>query len=320
MPVLSAEKNNGGSVSDCMPLGSLYYYLKSNVAGGLGEKDIEGLYRCTLCNNCRLADLNLSVRDQVVGKGMISPHVARISRNVRESGNPYGIVSGDKGTTSGQMDTLLFRGCTPAYRTPEILRSAESLLDGMGVKYGIMGDESCCGSVLFGLGDRASGMEAVRKNIEKFNAAGVKRIITVCPGCYEAFNKYYRGQEGFKAEVVLALDLIRGVSVAGDDYAVLDPCHAREKAGAVRLILKGAPVESAGPCCGAGSGLTAHDASLAALKARKVTGGNKKIVTYCPFCYLNLSASRPGKVIDLYMMLDSRRNNMTSSREPIIPC
>jgi fumarate reductase (CoM/CoB) subunit B len=301
-----------GSVADCMPLGSLYYYLKNSVTS-VNEKDMEGLYRCTLCNNCRLADLNLGVRNAAVSKGIIAPHLARLRSNIREFGNPYGITPARKKDGTDNKDIVLFAGCTIAYKAPEIFAATERLLQRNGIEYGVMGDEACCGSILFNLGDRASGLEAVWKNIEKFKAAEVKRIITICPGCYEAFNKYYRGQEGFDAEVVLALDLIKDMSIAGDGYAVQDPCHAREKAGAVRSILRGARNESAGPCCGAGGGLMAHDLSLAALKARKVAdGGDKKIVTYCPFCYMNLSSARPGKVIDLYVLLDNHNNSKAS--------
>jgi Fe-S oxidoreductase len=241
-----------------MPLGALYFYLKNSIAG-INEKDLEGLYRCTLCNHCRLADLNLGVRNAAVSKGLVAPHLARIRDSVREHGNPYGVtVFRSKGTT-GKNDTILFKGCTPAYKTPEILVAAERLLRGRGIEYGIMDDEACCGSILFNLGDRESGLEAVRKNVEKFKAAGVKRIITICPGCYEALNKYYRGQEGFDAEVVLAIDLIQGMQIGSDGYVVQDPCHAKEKASAVRSLLKGVRNESASPCCGAGAGLIAHD-------------------------------------------------------------
>ncbi len=76
------------------------------------------------------------------------------------------------------------------YKTPEILEAAKRVLDREGVAYGIMDDETCCGNILFNLGDRESGMEAVRKNVERFKAAGTKRIIAVCPGCYSALNKY----------------------------------------------------------------------------------------------------------------------------------
>ncbi|MCD1293922.1 (Fe-S)-binding protein [Methanocella sp. CWC-04] len=290
---------------DCLPLSSLYYYLKTRVTGSLNEKDLDGLYRCALCNNCRLADLNLSVRNTAVNKGLVAPHLTRINKNINEFGNPYGMMPVRRENTGGIKETVLFRGCTPTYKTPEILTAAENLLKRKGIEYSTISDETCCGNILFNMGDRASGSGAVRKNIQKFKTAGVKRIITICPGCYNAFNKYYRGQDGFDPEVILAVDLLSGSTTLEGDFAIQDPCHAREKAGTVRKILPGSRKESAGPCCGAGGGVMSFDKSLASSKARKVVDGNSaKIVTYCPFCYVNLSSLKPGKVSDIYMLLD----------------
>ena len=50
-----------------------------------------------------------------------------------------------------------------------------------------------------------------------------------------------------------------------------------------------------------------HDRLLAGAKAQKVTdSSHAKIVTYCPFCYMSLSAVKPDGVSDIYMLLDAR--------------
>ncbi len=50
-----------------------------------------------------------------------------------------------------------------------------------------------------------------------------------------------------------------------------------------------------------------HDRLLAGAKAQKVTDSSHvKIVTYCPFCYMSLSAVKPDGVSDIYMLLDAR--------------
>lgn len=294
---------------NCNPLNSLYCNLKVKLTGSLGEPDLNGLYSCTLCNDCHTAGFNRTAREIAVIKSLVAPHVVTIGRNIRESGNPYGASGTRKGNWPGKDGTVLFRGCTPTYKTPEILVSVENLLRHKGIEYGLIDDETCCGNILFNLGDMASGREAVRNNIAKFRAAGVKRIITVCPGCYSAFNRYYKGQDGFQPEIVLAVDLLDGMTIAGEGFGVQDSCHAREKGAVVRRMLPGTAVKSASPCCGAGSGVMTHDPDLAAAKALKAVDGNPaKVVTYCPFCYMNLSSVRPGKVSDIYMLLDSQNN------------
>ncbi len=295
------------SANNCNPLNSVYCNLKVKLAGSLSDKDLNGLYSCTLCNECHTAPLNRGAREIAVSKNMIAPHLGQITGNIRRSGNPYGAVGARKGKGPDASGTILFRGCTPTYKTPEILASVESLLERQGIAYGFMDDEPCCGNILFNLGDRASGSEIVERNVRRFKEAGVRRIITVCPGCYAAFNKYYKGRDGFEPEVILAVDLLDQMTAPGEGFVVQDPCHAREKSDTVRRMLPGAGNKNASPCCGAGAGLMTHDRLLAGEKAKKAfNGGTSKVVTYCPFCYLNLSSTRPDSVSDIYMMLNAQ--------------
>ncbi|MDI6723457.1 MAG: (Fe-S)-binding protein [Methanobacterium sp.] len=290
--------------SNCSPISSLYCNLKIRLTGNLKDKNLDNLYKCSLCNECHLAGFNHYAREIAVSKSLITRHTAEIRKNIAQSGNSYGITSdnGDNGQT--KMETVLFRGCTPTYKTPEILASAENLLKSNGIEYGVLNNETCCGNILFNLGDIKSGDETVRKNIEKFKAAGVKKIITICPGCYSAFNKYYKGQYEFNPEIILAIELLGKSTVRKGDFTIQDPCHAREKSHDVRRILTSAGNKSASPCCGAGAGVMAHDKSVATTKARKTVNNiPEKIVTYCPFCYLNLSSVNSDKVSDIYMLL-----------------
>ncbi len=292
------------SANSCNPLNSVYCNLKVKLAGSLSEKDLDGLYSCTLCNDCHTAGLNRGAREIAVSKSLIPAHLHTIAGNIRRSGNPYGAADGRKGKGPDGSGTILFRGCTPAYKTPEILAAAESLLGRRGIAYGLMDDEPCCGNILFNLGDRAAGLEAVDRNIARFKAAGVRRIITVCPGCYAAFNRYYQGRDGFEPEVVLAVDLLEGMTAPAEGFVVQDPCHAKEKGEAVRRLLPGVANKSASPCCGAGAGLMSHDRLLAGEKAKKAfNGGTAKVLTYCPFCYLNLSGTKGDGVSDIYILL-----------------
>jgi fumarate reductase (CoM/CoB) subunit B len=293
------------SEKNCNPLNSVYCNLKVKLTGALSERDLDGLYSCTLCNDCHTAGMNRAAREIVVSKNEIAPHVSVIRGNICRSGNPYGAMGARAGKGPAEDGTILFRGCTPAYKTPEILASVESLLRRQGIGYGFLDDEPCCGNIPFNLGDRAAGLEIVEENIARFRAAGVRRVITVCPGCYAAFNKYYKGRNGFDPEVILAVDLLDGMTACGEGFVVQDPCHAREKSEAVRRLLPGAGNKSASPCCGAGAGVMTHDRLLAGAKAQKAfNGGMAKVVTYCPFCYTNLKAAKPGAVADIYVLLD----------------
>lgn len=292
------------SALKCNPLNSVYCNLKVKLTGSLNEQDLGGLYSCTLCNDCHMAGFNRDAREIAVSKSMVAPHVSMVGKNIREHGNPYGAAIVRKGNGASKNGTILFRGCTATYKTPGMLASVESLLMRKGIEFGYIDEEPCCGNILFNMGDVKSGSEIVKDNISRLKAAGVKRIITVCPGCYAAFNKYYKGQEGFDVEVLLAVDLLEGMTFPADGYVVQDPCHAKEKAGAVRKLLTGAVNRSPSPCCGSGSGLFIHDRQLAGAKALKAVENQSSVITYCPFCFVGLSTVKPGSITDIYTLLD----------------
>src|SRR5512146_1150717 len=91
------------SAKNCNPLNSVYCNLKVKLAGGLSEKDLAGLYSCTLCNECHTADFNRGAREMAVSRSLVAPHVSTIGRNIREKGNPYGIAG--KRAGSGKCET-----------------------------------------------------------------------------------------------------------------------------------------------------------------------------------------------------------------------
>lgn len=297
-------KNNGG---DCSPINSIYCTLKMKILGKLNEKNLNNLYRCTLCNECKTASFNHNTRKLAVCSSLILPHVNEIRENIDKFGNPYGIKPSFKEKEEIDTKTILFRGCTPAYKTPEILESAENLLEQNDINYGFINDEKCCGNILFNLGDYKSGIKIVKENVEKFKKLGINKIITVCPGCYSAFNKYYKGYDGFNPEIILAIDLFNESISMNHDFIIQDPCHAKDRSDKVREIVRGSKNKNAGSCCGAGAGVLAHDKQLATLKAKKsLDKHHGDIITYCPFCYINLSSVKLEKAKDIYVLLDEQ--------------
>ncbi len=299
-PVLEKEMD-----SMYAPDRAILRYIKMLLTGRLSDEDVRGLYRCTLCNGCWLSWFNRSTRAMAVHRNIVPPHLMAIKESVAKNGNPYGVaIAADGGAPRGNSDTILYRGCTSRFKAPEIRAAARELLDKKGIQYDLMDGESCCGYTLYNLGDIAAGKAAVEKNIEAFKAAGVKRIITICPGCYSAFNHYYKGRNGFDAEVVLALDLLKGTGVPAKGVTIHDPCHGKEKSELVHKVLKGANEEGTGACCGAGGGVMSFDRLLTGARAGRILEDNKgTVVTYCPFCYLNLSRADEARVLDLYMLL-----------------
>jgi Fe-S oxidoreductase len=290
------------------PHRSINRLVKLTLTGKLNDGDMKSLYACTLCNGCYLAPVQRATRNMAVRKGIVASNLSMIKNSVAISGNAYGVAAdgGAPVACDRQSDTLLFAGCTARYRVPEMLDAAKKLLDAKGIKYRTMADETCCGYTLYNLGDRKASDQAVAVNIAKFKAAGVKRIIVICPGCYEAFHKLYNGREGFRPEVTLALDLLKDARIDEKDVIVHDPCHAKRH-DLVREIVKNAGDESTGGCCGAGGGLISWDCLLAESRAKRlISDSGRKVVTYCPLCYLNYKRADPESVTDLYVLMASQ--------------
>ena len=85
----------------------------------------------------------------------------------------------------GTFDTVFFPGCSLVSYAPDLTRRVGEWLTAAGFKW-CMSDD-CCGSPLMSVGffDRAAAHR--EKIFEQIKAAGITRMVTVCPGCGEEF-------------------------------------------------------------------------------------------------------------------------------------
>lgn len=230
-------------------------------------------------------------------------HIDKVRDNVLNKGNSYGSKM-EKIDDKKTHEIVLHRGCTARFRESELIDSVSSCLSKKNIDFDILSDESCCGIILFLLGDEESGKKVVDLNVKKFNKHDVKKIITICPGCYEAFNDYYTKHPDFDIEVIFAMDLFNNMTVNGTDYIIHDPCHALERSKQVRSIIKNVPDKRANSCCGFGAGLHAGSKELTKKMALE-TLSNEKVITYCPSCYHTLNRVNSDKTIDFYSLIDN---------------
>lgn len=226
----------------------------------------------------------------------------KIRNNVFENGNSYG-ANMDLVDDNQIHEVILHRGCTSRFRENELIDSVSSCLKKKGIDFSVLSDESCCGLMLFDLGDEESGKQVVDKNVMKFNKHGVKKIITICPGCYESFTKYYAMNSDFDVEVIFALDLFEDMGADASGFIVHDPCHALERAGQIRSIVKNVPTKRANSCCGFGVGIRTGDKSKA-LEASEKTLSGDNVITYCPSCYHTLNRVNSDKTFDIFSLID----------------
>lgn len=214
----------------------------------------------------------------------------------------------------GKPEYLFWVGCAGAFddRYKKVVRAFTKILAHLGVSYAVLGrEESCTGDPARRAGNEMLYQMQAMQNIERFKAYEIKKIITICPHCYNIFKNEYPDLGGHY-EVINYLQFIENhinngklnlnrERLKNTRITYHDPCYlgrANDLYMEPRRILKlltGQLVEmhrnkSFALCCGAGG----------AQMFKEAEKGNKEvfiertedalktnasvIATACPFC------------------------------------
>jgi Fe-S oxidoreductase len=141
--------------------------------------------------------------------------VQLVFRNMENNSNPWGVGSGlraewAKGlevktmAEDSEIDLLFFVGCAGSFddRNKKVATSLVKILKACGVKFSILGtEEGCCGDSARRIGNEYLYQTLVQTNIEVFKNYGVKKIMAICPHCFNTLKNEYP-QFGGKYEVM----------------------------------------------------------------------------------------------------------------------
>jgi len=181
-------------------------------------------------------------------------------------------ISADAG-----VDVLLWVGCAPALeaRNMKVAIATAKILKAAGVNFGILGDEeSCCGEPARRMGNEYLYQMQAQRNIETMKNYNVKKIVTLCPHCYNTIKNEYPQFNGqfevvHHSEYIAALLEEGKIKIKGKNNWKLtfhDSCYLGRHNDIYqqpRKILEAAneskPVEmqrsfNNGFCCGGGGG------------------------------------------------------------------
>ncbi|MCX6248295.1 MAG: (Fe-S)-binding protein [Bacteroidetes bacterium] len=214
---------------------------------------------------------------------------------------------------------LFWVGCAGAYddRYKKVVRAFAKILAYLGTDYAVLGkEESCTGDPARRAGNEMLYLMQAMRNIELFKTYEIKKIITICPHCYNILKNEYPDLGG-KYEVINYIDFIDSAIHQGKlkvDPAVFedakvtyhDPCYLGRINGIYekpRSVLKQMTPhifemqrnKSFALCCGAGGGQMFKEAEKGSKevymeRTEEALGtGADVIATACPFCMTMLT-------------------------------
>jgi Fe-S oxidoreductase len=293
----------------------------------------EAVWDCTTCGACvrkcpvfieQFPKLLKLRRHLVMEKSDFPPELIALFENVEQRSNPYGISPGDRGrwaeglsvpfaSPDTAFEYLLFAGCVPSFngRMRSVLAAIVECLRRGGISFAIMGkDEPCCGDPLRRTGNEYIFDRMARANIERFRRAGVRKIITFCPHCFNSFKNDYPAF-GSDFEVFHHTEILTPILEAGAarvvpaerGVVIHDSCYLGRYNGIYeepRRIIRAATGSAAlemdksredSFCCGAGGGrLWMHESRGRRISTERTGQALARdpsiVVTSCPYCLI----------------------------------
>jgi Fe-S oxidoreductase len=214
---------------------------------------------------------------------------------------------------------LFWVGCAGAYddRYKKVVRAFAKILAFLGTNYAVLGkEESCTGDPARRAGNEMLYQMQALRNIEIFKSYNVKKIITICPHCYNILKNEYPDLGG-EYEVINYIEFLDSAIREGKlkiDPSVFeerrvtyhDPCYLGRGNGIYekpRTVLKKMTPhlvemkrhKSFALCCGAGGGQMFKEAEKGDKEVymerteEALETGADVIATACPFCMTMLT-------------------------------
>jgi len=314
--------------------------------------DIGDLWYCATCKQCefacprgvRITDILHALRVLSYDSKKSPKKLDEALWGVYEDGNPWKGRKTDRAKWADGLQIrdalkakskyLLYVGCASSFdpRLQRIARSLARVLNEAGVEFGILGNnESCCGDVIYNIGEEGFLQELVEKNVKEFEQTGAEGIISISPHCFNMFKTIYPKYGSkiqsyhyteFLSELVDKDALKASTSADGDNVEVTyhDPCYLGRYHGIYeqpRKILESIPhtnlvemkeSKSNALCCGGGGGQmwmeTFGDRPSHKRVLDAAATGASIMATSCPYCVQNFEDAGKTKGVENLKVMD----------------
>lgn len=315
---------------------------------------VDAIFSCTTCAACMQAcpvcinqpKAIMKFRQNLVMERSVIPELmGKAHSSLEQRQHPFfGTGSGPRDWRKGlevpifvpdESEYLLWIGCAATYeeRAQRIARAMVRLLEAAGVSFGVLEEARCTGDPAKQMGNEFVFTEIARQNIEEFNEMGVKKIITLCPHCYNTFSRHYP-KLGGNWEIIPHASFISRLidqgrlKLSANPHQVVtyhDPCYLgrrnrvfeepRKALGAMATLVEMDRHANESFCCGGGGGgYWSEETGERINQVRSQEALDTKadqVVTACPFCLLMLTDgvkkfTEQEKVLDVAELAASR--------------
>ncbi|HET7338034.1 MAG TPA: (Fe-S)-binding protein [Candidatus Dormibacteraeota bacterium] len=264
-------------------------------------------------------------RNLVMVESRFPEEAGTMLRDVDRTSNPWGRPQTDRMQWAEGLgvrvlqpgdaapDVLFWVGCAPAFdeRARKGAVSTARLLQQAGVDFAVLGPrESCTGDPARRMGDEYTFQRLATENVTTLNDAGVKKIVTTCPHCFNSLGNEY-ADFGGAYEVVhhtqFLADLVREgkLSPAASNRTITyhDSCYLarhndvraqpRELVAAVGKAVEMPRNRERTFCCGAGGArMWMEEKRGRPINQERVreaaSTGAETLAVACPFCTVML--------------------------------
>jgi Fe-S oxidoreductase len=299
----------------------------------------EEIWACTSCKACdEICPVNIEILDKILDMRrylslMESNFPAELGgayRGMENQGNPWGMNQGERADWARGLEVevvdpgdafsheyLYWVGCAGSFddKNKKVTQAMAKLLQRAKVDFAILGpSEMCTGDPARRSGNEYLFQMLAMQNAETLNNLGVKKIITICPHCFNTLSNEYP-QIGGNYEVVHHSQFLEWLIESGkldlgdatleERVVYHDSCYLgrhNDIYGSPRKVigsLKGIEIVEAprngtkGMCCGAGGARMWMEESTGKKvnterSQELLATGASRIATACPYCLVML--------------------------------
>ncbi|ROL56528.1 4Fe-4S dicluster domain-containing protein [Bacteroidetes/Chlorobi group bacterium Naka2016] len=292
----------------------------------------DALWQCTTCGACMM-ECPISIehlhpiiemrRSLVLMESNFPSLLQNVFTSLENNFAPWQFPSADRAewakdlnvplaSESPDFEYLFWVGCAGSFdeRAKKIARAFAQILQKADINFAILGPEEICnGDVARRSGNEYLADYLIKTNVETLNRYNVKKMLTICPHCYNIFKNEYP-DFGFKAEIIHHTQFIETLISSGkiklkrnsnQRVTYHDSCYLGRYNGIyetprniIKNVYDGNFVEvkrskDKGLCCGAGGGMMFLEETAGKRvnieRTEELLKVSPNVITSnCPFC------------------------------------